>query len=281
MEALYARFDLRYLEMDPLELVRRYGDPADQEVAGFVAALLALGRWEQIRRVVETMLSRMAPSPFQFVKNFDPVRQGNPFADLRHRFYDGRDLGLLVHWMGQMVREAGSLQAFFLAHDDPAEATVGPALSRFVQTLAGLDHRPFYEALPPAGRGASHFLTDPVRGSAAKRLCLYLRWMVRPGPLDLGLWTAVDPGRLVIPLDVHVTRMGRRLGLTRRTSPGWAMAQEITETLRRLDPADPTRYDFALCTLGKLDPCGQPEGCRACPIAGGCREALPQDKRGP
>lgn len=272
LDALYLRYDAAFLEMDPLALVTRYVDSRDQEVAGFIAAVLALGRWEQIKKVVSAMLEIMGPSPFGFVSTYDPHVQGNPFSHLKHRFYRGDDLGLLVFWLAQIIRRSGSVEAFFLAGDDPADPTVGTALSRFVQAVRHLESRPFYDALPLPGRGASHFLTDPARGSAAKRLCLYLRWMVRRDNLDLGLWTRIDPARLVIPLDVHITRMGRRLGLTRRSTPGWAMALEITEALRRLDSADPVKYDFALCTLGKIDPCKQPAGCGNCPIGSGCGE---------
>jgi len=256
--------------MDPLDLVRHYSAPPDQEVAGFIAAVLALGRWEQIKKVVSAMLEIMGPSPYGFVSSYDPWVQGNPFSHLKHRFYTGDDLGLLVFWLAQIIRRAGSIEAFFMSGDDPGDATVGTALSRFVQAVSGLETRPFYDELPPPGRGASHFLTDPARGSAAKRLCLYLRWMVRRDTLDLGLWSSINPARLVIPLDVHITRMGRRLGLTRRASPGWPMALEITGALRRLDPADPVKYDFALCTLGKINPCKQPGACGGCPIGSGC-----------
>jgi uncharacterized protein (TIGR02757 family) len=112
-------------------------------------------------------------------------------------------------------------------------------------------------------------LADPASGGACKRLNLFLRWMVRKDPVDLGIWN-LSSSRLVIPIDTHLARLGRNLGLTRRVSPGWAMAVEITESLKRFNPEDPVRYDFALCTVGKLNPCPERGPCPDCPIQSRC-----------
>ncbi|MCK5145430.1 TIGR02757 family protein [bacterium] len=272
LDSLYKSYDAAYLDMDPLGLVKRYERPGDQEVAGFIAAVMALGRWEQIRRVVSEILERMGSSPKDFVMGYYPSRHGNPFEDLRHRFYSGRDIGLLVYWLAQIARQEGGIEAFYMKGHNAGDIDVGPGLSAFVRNVARLDIEPFYNELPAPGRGASHFLTDPFKGSAAKRLCLFLRWMVRTDNIDLGIWKSVSPAQLIIPLDVHITRLSRRLGLTRRSTPGWRMAVEITSALRALDREDPVKYDFALCTLGKLDPCNQAGKCQTCPIGQGCHE---------
>jgi uncharacterized protein (TIGR02757 family) len=118
------------------------------------------------------------------------------------------------------------------------------------------------------------FLSDPASGSACKRLNLFLRWMVRPDDgLDLGLWAPVRPDQLVIPLDTHEARISRYLGLSDRRTVDWKMAVEVTEGLRRLDPSDPVRYDFALSRLGILDECPRrrdPVKCRRCPLVPVC-----------
>jgi uncharacterized protein (TIGR02757 family) len=124
---------------------------------------------------------------------------------------------------------------------------------------------------PPFGVG--YFFPRPSAGSACKRLNLFLRWMVRRDALDLGLWTRIPASKLVVPLDTHVIRVGRCLGLTRYTSPGWRMARDITASLRRIDPVDPIRYDFSMCHLGMMNACGFNDRQRdsRCPLRGVCR----------
>ncbi len=135
-----------------------------------------------------------------------------------------------------------------------------------------LDLRTAYGRVP-ARPGVAYFFPRPSAGSACKRLNLFLRWMVRQDALDLGVWRGVSAAQLVVPLDTHVIRVGRCLGLTRYTSPGWRMAADITGALRRLDPGDPVRYDFALCHLGMMNACGfnRAERDRNCPLRGVCR----------
>jgi len=272
LDGLYETYAVGFLSTDPLELVRRYEDPKDQEIVGFVAAVLSLGRTELIRRAVGEVLHRMGASPFRFVAAFDPVpklRDRGVFDGFVYRFYRGRDVGLLVWWLKQVIDQKGSIQSFFLEGYDEEEDDVGPALSRFVRRMLALETEPFYGALPLKGVGVRRFLSDPLDGSGCKRLNLFLRWMVRRDGLDLGLWQEVSPSKLVIPLDTHVARIGRRIGLTRRSSNDWRTALEITETLRRFDPYDPVKYDFALCRVGMLNVCPavpDREGCSDCPV---------------
>ena len=125
----------------------------------------------------------------------------------------------------------------------------------------------------PRRPGVCFFFPRPSAGSACKRLNLFLRWMVRHDALDLGVWSRVSPAKLIVPLDTHVIHVGRCLQLTRYTSPGWKMAHDITASLRRLDPADPVKYDFALCHLGMMNACGfsRPQADSQCPLRGLCR----------
>ena len=178
-------------------------------------------------------------------------------------------MGLLIWWLNQIIREEGSIRSFFLRGYNERDEDIGPSLSRFVRAIRELEREPFYPSLPFRGSGIHHFLADPSDGSGCKRLNLFLRWMVRRDGLDLGLWQEVSPSKLVIPLDTHVSRIGRRIGLTKRRSPGWRMALEITETLRGFDPQDPVKYDFALCRVGMLNSCpAVPDraGCSPCPV---------------
>jgi uncharacterized protein (TIGR02757 family) len=125
----------------------------------------------------------------------------------------------------------------------------------------------------PKRPGVGYFFPRPSAGSGCKRLNLFLRWMVRRDALDLGVWTRVSPAKLIVPLDTHVIRVGRCLRLTTYTSPGWRMARDITASLRRLDPVDPVKYDFAVCHLGMMNACGfsRPQADAQCPLRGACR----------
>jgi len=271
------QFDGGYLSIDPLEIVRRYKGPADQEIVGFIAAVLALGRADLIRKAVEDILERMGPFPFRFVQDFDPIKDQQLFKGFGYRFYRDRDVGLLISWLHQIVHQFGSLKNLFLDGFDKNDPHVGNAISRFVQTVRKMEPRPFYETTPAKGSGAGHFLTDPSDGGGCKRFNLFLRWMVRKDNIDLGIWPEIPTNKLVIPLDTHIARLGYNLGLTRRKSPDWKMALEITESLKVLDPDDPIKYDFALCTIGKLNPCpDNPDTirCSSCPIKEFCVHIL-------
>jgi uncharacterized protein (TIGR02757 family) len=143
-----------------------------------------------------------------------------------------------------------------------------------------LDLRAAYGTVP-ARPGVCYFFPRPSAGSGCKRLNLFMRWMVRRDELDLGVWTRVSPARLIVPLDTHVIRVGRCLKLTRYTSPGWAMALDITRALRALDPADPVKYDFSVCHLGMMNACGfqTSRGNAQCPLKGVCSPKRPQAGR--
>ncbi|MFQ5915363.1 MAG: TIGR02757 family protein [Nitrospinota bacterium] len=278
LEHLYRTFDVRYLSPDPLEIVHRYRSREDREVVGFVAAALAYGQVDQILGSVGRALALMeadGKTPDRFVRTFDPAHDGARFESFRHRFNRGEDLACLLYWMRQAIEEEGSLGGFFLRGYRPEEPDVGPALSRFVRGLLSLDRGRFYpKGLPGPGEGVRFFLPSPQDGSACKRLALFLRWMVRRGDaLDFGQWREVSAAHLVIPLDAHVSRIARYVGLTEHVSPSWRAALEVTERLRRFDPNDPVKYDFSLCRLGILKLCPKKRHlirCNACPLLDVC-----------
>jgi uncharacterized protein (TIGR02757 family) len=174
-----------------------------------------------------------------------------------------------------MIEASGSLEGFFLAHHAPDDADVGPALDAFSRRALEFDLSPVY-GRRRARLGVCHFFPRPSGGSACKRLNLFLRWMVRRDAVDLGVWKRVPAATLVVPLDTHVIRLGKCLRLTRRATPGWKMAVEITEGLRRLSIDDPVRYDFSLCHIGMAGMCGYgtPRGNRDCPLKGVCRPRI-------
>ncbi len=269
LDGLYEEYNRAEAVPDPIDIVRRYPDRADREVVGFCAAGLAFGRVASVLQSVERMLAVMGPAPAEFVRGFDRRRDGRAFESLVHRWTRGEDLAALVLTMRRMMDSAGSIEAFFLTGHDPSGTDVEASIGSFSRRALAL--APGEARRRPAG--LAYFFPRPSAGSACKRLNLYLRWMVRRDSVDLGVWSGVSPSQLIVPLDVHVIRLGQCLGLTRYRSPGWKMASDITASLRRLDPADPVRYDFALCHVGMRDQCGfnRPLADARCPLRGWCR----------
>lgn len=258
---------------DPIEAPRRYRDPADQEVAGLLAAGLAYGRADQFRPKLFGVLGQMGDSPAAFVRDFDPASEGHVLEPFAYRFHLPSDLGALLAGMGAAIRRNGSLGRTLALHLDLHDGALRPALSAFSLGLRE-EGRAIAEPHMGSPRALEHLLPDPAKGGACKRLLLYLRWMVRKDDVDLGAWEGlIAPSALVNPVDTHVMRIARLLGLTRRNDLSWRTAEEITASLRLLDPDDPVRYDFALCHLGMSGACPsrrRSDLCLVCPLKSQC-----------
>ena len=240
LDALHARYNLRrFVHPDPLEFLYRYDDVRDREVAGLVASSLAYGRVAQILRSVAAVLDRMGPSPARFLERTPPAKLARMFTEFKHRFTTGADLARMLSGVRRMMKRHGSMEAAFAAYFDPRHETVLPALGAFVDELAAL-----------AGGELSQLVPRPERGSACKRLNLFLRWMVRRDEVDPGGWLKVAPAKLVVPVDTHMHRICGALGMTRRKQANMRTAQEVTTAFRALAPEDPVKYDFALTRLG-------------------------------
>lgn len=281
LDAVRGREDLRARRTaDPIEVVHRYPVREDRELVALLAATCAFGNVKAIRAKLDDALARIGPSP---------ARAADHPADLRrclrgwkHRLFVGEDIARLLIGARRVQRAFGSLGDAFhadLQGVDAARPAAAPgenlreALAVFCERVRREGGLPLPgEADPRGRRGPAHMLSDPRAGSAAKRLLLFLRWVVRPDDgIDLGMWS-VPPGRLLIPVDVHIHKLGRNLGLTRRKDVSWKTAVEITEALARFDASDPTRYDFSLCHLGMVQRCpsrrdaARCEGCGVKPV---------------
>lgn len=272
LDRLYDGFNAVHSTRDPIWTVRRYGPPDDREVVAFLASALTFGRVQSVIQTLDTVLGVMGPSPAAFVRAFGPG-DAAAFADIGHRWIRSRDLAALVWLLHQMLDRHGSLEAFYAAGLDDARDPAS-ALESFSTRAMALDRKAIYGRARPAP-GVGYFFSRPSSGGACKRLNLFLRWVVRRDAVDLGLWTALTPADLVVPLDTHIIRVGRCLRLTRRTSPGWRMAVDITAAMRLMDADDPVRYDFAMCHLGMMGNCGFGTSCSSaqCPLAEVCRPA--------
>ena len=239
LERLYHTLNKReYVHPDPLEFLYLYEEPCDREIVGLVSSSLAYGRVAQILKSVDSALERLGEHPADFLRGSSRANLERSFAGFRHRFTTGSDMARMLDGARAAITEYGSLGELFaeLVKDD--EPTVLPALTRFVSVVTG-----------PLG-GESCPLPAPELGSACKRLHLYLRWMVRSDEVDPGGWEGVPASKLLVPLDTHMHRLSRRLGLTERKQADARTALEITEAFRLLSPDDPVKYDFALTRLG-------------------------------
>ena len=274
LDALSAARSPEHLANDPLSFCHRYRDPRDQEVMGLVAAALAYGNVKIILRNVTVVVDALGKSPRRFVERFEPQQVLRRFAGFKHRFTDGRDLCALLFATRTMLEEADSLGEYFLAGHDPAAPDITGSLANFTAAILSFDYGPvFGTSAIPADSYFPFLFPSPAGGSACKRLCMYLRWMVRPADgIDLGLWPEISPSQLLIPVDAHIQRIARFLGFTARQQADWKMALEITAALRRLDPGDPVKYDFALAHLGISEGCDGKDRtrCLTCAIAGVC-----------
>lgn len=266
LDELVTTFDASTIEPDPLQLVLRFADPLDQEVAGLIAAAFAYGRADIIVANIGVVLARMKPSPFRYLRTFDAGEAAQRFAGFAHRFHKTPDLVAFLELLADVIEEHGSIGALFEKSYDGRDPDIGPSLARFVASVLPADGR--------EDRTLRYLLTSPEDGSACKRMNLYLRWMVRRTAPDRGLWTFVDPAKLVIPLDTHVHRIATFLGLSDRKSGDWKAARALTDNLARFNASDPVRYDFALCRLGILDLCSRrqkKENCDVCLLRDVCR----------
>lgn len=249
LDRAYLEYDARWIEPDPVQFVWRYERTEDREVAGLISSALAYGNVVQIKRSVERVLALLGPKPARAVDSLEAKAALRALSGFKHRFNDAEDVVCLLVFIREMRRAKGSVERFF-AESGPV-ADIGEALARFVARTLALPRDGIYGRGPlPEQAGVRFFLPSPRDGSACKRLCLYLRWMARKDSVDPGGWSLVPRSSLLIPLDAHIINIGRSARLTRRTTPGWRMAEEITATLRKCDPDDPVKYDFALHRMG-------------------------------
>ena len=271
LDSLYTSFNCVDSATDPIQLVRRFEDPADREIAGFCAAALAFGRVASVLQSIERVFAVMGRSPAAYVRSFDAPRQSRDLKPIVHRWTKGDDLTALVLILQRMLQK-GSIEAFFLEGYDPSAPDLSAALESFSTRALQTDLRPAYGNRKPRP-GVAYFFSRPSCGGACKRLNLFLRWMVRRDAVDFGIWKGMPAAKLVVPLDTHVIRLGRCLRLTRYRGAGWRMAADITRTLRELNPQDPVRFDFSLCHVGMMGACGYgtKQRDRQCPLRGLCR----------
>ena len=229
-----------FIQNDPVQIPHLFSEKENIEISGFLAAMLAWGRRDIIIRNAEDLVRRMDNRPIDFLMNAQPGDL-EVFRDFRHRTFSGEDCMYFMQSLQNIYMFRKGLYHVFLEGYTKR--------NRILDAISGF-HRVFFELQGP--RRTRKHIADPSRGSAAKRINLFLRWMVRKdqGGVDFGIWDRINPADLYIPLDVHTGKVARELGLLQRKQNDWKAVEELTGVLRQLDPGDPVRYDYALFGLG-------------------------------
>jgi uncharacterized protein (TIGR02757 family) len=239
LEELYQTYNHRsYVEPDPIQFLYDYADPVDREVAGVVAASLSYGRVAQILKSTAWVLDRVGESPAAFLRNVRASSLRERFRGFRHRWSTDTELTELLAGLKRVLQKHESLGACCARAANPEDDNVLPVIAYLAETLGS------------SASARNSLLPHPVLGSACKRWHMLLRWMVRCDEVDPGGWDFVRPDQLMVPLDAHMHRVARDLGLTRRRQGNARTVAEITNGFRALAPKDPVRYDFALTRLG-------------------------------
>ena len=230
-----------FIESDPISVPHRFTLKQDIEIAGFLSATIAWGNRKSIVSNASRLIGMMGNSPYDFLLNAKSC-EFKPFLKFAHRTFNGDDCLFFITSLQRIYRQYHSLEPLFSTLNDNGAAH---SISSFRATFLAVDHLP---------RSEKH-ISNPIAGSATKRINMFLRWMIRRDSrgVDFGLWPSIDTSNLICPLDVHVGNVARKLGLLQRISNDWKAAEELTANLRKFDPGDPVKYDFALFGLGVFE----------------------------
>jgi uncharacterized protein (TIGR02757 family) len=243
LDEAYDRFaNPEFISDDPISLPHRFTKKQDIEIIGFWVAMLAWGQRVTIINKGEALINLMGGSPHDFVLNYK-AKDLKPFLEFKHRTFNSTDTLYFLDFFQRYYRSNKSLETAFSKFIKETDEDVGAGLIGF--------HDLFTDSPDFPSRTRKHIAT-PQRKSSCKRLNMFLRWMVRNDGrgVDFGLWEKIKPAQLLCPLDVHVDRLARRYKLIKRKQTDWLTVQELTASLRKFDPVDPVKYDFALFGLG-------------------------------
>ena len=233
-----------FIDSDPIQIPRMFSKKEDIEIAGFLTATISWGQRKTIIRNATYLMERMDMAPFDFVQNFTENDLLN-FEEFKHRTFSFEDLKTFLLSLQNIYTNYGGLEALFSKNGN-----------EMVDVISGFK-KTFFE-IPHANRTEKH-VSDPLKGSAAKRLNMFLRWMVRSSSkgVDFGIWKSLQPSELYLPLDVHTANVSRQFNLITRKQDDWKALEEIMKNLRLMDKEDPVKYDFALFGLGVFEGFGK------------------------
>jgi uncharacterized protein (TIGR02757 family) len=246
LEYHYKAFDRTKLEPDPLQFLHLFKDARDIEVVGLIASIFAYGNVKQIENTLKKFIFVFDGKPYSFIKNFSLSKDSKKIAGIKHRFYSEDDIVKLFIILNKEIKKHKSIKQIFLLGYNISDENVKNGISKFSNHFLNS----FLETFGDISDGIKFMFSIPEKGSACKRVNLFLRWMVRKDKLDFGLWNEIQTSKLVIPVDTHIARICKSLKLTKRKNADWKMAEEITYNLKKFDPNDPVKYDFAICHIG-------------------------------
>lgn len=228
-----------FIQTDPISIPHQFSKKEDIEISGFLAAIISWGQRKTILNNANQLMEWMDWAPYDFIINAtDP--ELIKFINFKHRTFNGWDCVTFIKALQNIYRNHDGLKGIFLSKNDIKEGIVN--LKKI-----------FFE-LPHLERTRKH-IADPLKGSSAKRLNMFLRWMVRRdnSGVDFGIWKSIKSSQLYCPLDVHSGHVARKLGLLKRKQNDWKAVEELTESLRKFDPDDPVKFDYALFGLGVFE----------------------------
>ncbi|MBI9032855.1 MAG: TIGR02757 family protein [Bacteroidales bacterium] len=235
---------IRFIETDPISIPHQFTKKEDIEISGFLSATIAWGQRKTIINNGNKIIQLMEMAPYDFIINHE-VGDLNRFDNIKHRTFNSEDLRYFIKSLKNIYKNHQGLEGVFSTQINSESEDVKMSLTYFKEI--------FFE-IPHPDRTKKH-VSDPGKGSAAKRINMFLRWMARNDQtgVDFGLWNKISPSQLICPLDVHSGTNARDLGLLNRKQNDWKAAKELTENLKAFDATDPVKYDFALFGLGALE----------------------------
>lgn len=243
-EKVFLYNNKNFIESDPISIPHRFSKKQDIEIAGFLAATIAWGNRKSIIANANKLMQWMDYSPQDFILHAGK-KDLQPFSKFVHRTFNGTDCIFFLQSLQHLYKKYDSLEIPFYEGAGKNDVDIKNSIIHFRKQFFSIKH--------PA-RTEKH-VSDPAKKSSAKRLCMYLRWMVRndKAGVDFGLWKKIKPSQLCLPLDVHTGNVSRVLGLLKRKQNDWQAVEEVTAHLRQMDPHDPVKYDFALFGLGVFE----------------------------
>lgn len=242
LEEKYEEFNRKnFIENDPIQIPHLFSKKEDKEIAGFLAATISWGNRRSIITNATRLMHLMDDSPHEFVMQYSP-KDLKKLEHFVHRTFNGIDCMFFVRSLRNLYRKHGSMELAFSKGIKQKDVDIKNAIVHFREQFLKVEHQK---------RSVKH-ISNPLTNSSSKRLCMYLRWMVRKDSkgVDLGVWKSIKPSQLCLPLDVHTGNVSRKLGLLQRKQDDWKAVEEITSVLRVLDKNDPVKYDFSLFGLG-------------------------------
>ena len=230
-----------FIASDPVSIPHRYTKKQDIEISAFLVSVISWGQRPTIIRNSLKLMELMDDSPYEFILRFQE-KDLLPFSKFVHRTFNGIDCCYFLKALQHHYREFNTLEKMFFNDLNVSITQIDVKIQ---------DFRNHFFSLPHLKRTEKH-LSDPSSNAACKRINMFLRWMVRTdyGGVDFGLWKEINPSMLMLPLDVHSGRVARSLALLNRKQDDWKAVTEVTHQLRKFDPADPVKYDFALFGIG-------------------------------